>query len=85
MVRGDGVLTGGECNSWPLCYNSTYMRDARYRRCLAHHAGCFPNSGTYLGLPRPLLGFVDGLRRTLAQLKAQLDHNESLDAPQPIH
>ena len=67
----NGVLTGGECNSWPLCYAKTYLRDHRYRRCLSTHATCFPNSGTYLGRAKPLHGFVDGLMGAMSRLNAR--------------
>lgn len=65
-VRGDaGVLTGGECNSWPLCYNRSYLLDARFRACVAEHPTCYPNSGTYLGRAGTLLAFVRALRATM--------------------
>ena len=67
----DHVITGGECNSWPLCYNESYLRDPSYRRCLAGSAACYPNSGTYLGRPAALLGFVDGLKSTLRRMDAR--------------
>ena len=67
----DRVITGGECNSWPLCYNESYLRDHSYRRCLAGSAACYPNSGTYLGRPAALLGFVDGLKSTLRRMDAR--------------
>ena len=79
LLDSSSVLTGAECNSWPLCYNQSYMRDQRFRRCLKAHATCYPNSGTYLGHAAPLLAFVRGLQRTMAQLDAR-GYNGSLAA-----
>ena len=66
------VLTGGECNSWPLCYNTSYLNDHAFGLCRQKgHATCFPNSGTYLGLASDLSAFVDGLRDTVSRLNAR--------------
>jgi uncharacterized membrane protein YgcG len=65
------ILTGGECNSWPLCYNASYLRDAHYRTCIAEHPTCYPNSGTYLGHAAALHAFVSGLRGTMDGLNAR--------------
>lgn len=63
------VLTGAECNSWPLCYNASYRAvDPSHRRCLKRHAACYPNSGTYAGRPAALLLFVKALQDTLQQM-----------------
>ena len=62
------ILTGGECNSWPLCYNQSYLLDTQFRRCLGSHAACFPNSGTYLGKARTLQRFVTSLRTTVQRM-----------------
>ena len=66
--RSSLVLTGGECNSWPLCYNASYLALPSYQRCLQHHAACYPNSGGYLGRPAALLSFVQALHETLHQM-----------------
>jgi hypothetical protein len=64
-----GVLTAGECNSWPLCYNETYRAVRKFRACLERgHATCYPNSGAYLGTASDLLGFVHALRGTVGRM-----------------
>ena len=63
------VLIGGECNSWPLCYNASYLRVPAYRDCVASGSPtCYANSGMYLGRPAQLMRFVQRLRDIMTRL-----------------
>ena len=56
LVRNLGpqsVMTGGECNSWPVCYRSLYASHPEFQGCVAaRHAACYPNGGVQIA-PSP--------------------------------
>ena len=59
------VLVGGECWSWPKCYESLFADDEGFQGCLATSSTCWPNAGTQLASTRALEFLYDELARRL--------------------
>ena len=59
------VLVGGECWSWPKCYDSLFADDEGFQGCLATSSTCWPNAGTQLASTRALEHLYDELARRL--------------------
>ena len=59
------VLVGGECWSWPKCYDALFSDDEGFQGCLATSSTCWPNAGTQLASTRALENLYDELARRL--------------------
>lgn len=67
------VLVGGECNSWPVCYEQAYAANPPdgYRECRARSLEtCYPNGGTFLGRAAPMLAFLRALEAAVTETLA---------------
>ena len=65
----EAVLVGGECNSWPICYEQAYDSNPPdgYRDCRARSLHtCYPNGGTFLARAAPMLAFLRALEAAVA-------------------
>lgn len=59
------VLVGGECWSWPKCYDSLFADDKSFQGCLATSSTCWPNAGTQLASTSAMEYLYNELARRL--------------------
>jgi hypothetical protein len=75
----EAVLVGGECNSWPICYEQAYDSNPPdgYRDCRARSLHtCYPNGGTFLARAAPMLAFLRALEAAVAATLASPNRAE---------
>ena len=76
-LREDALLVGGECTSWPLCYEAQYEALPAFRRCRESGSpSCYPNGGTFFARAGTMLAFLTSLEAMVEATQASPNHAE---------